>query len=221
MRSDQLTLGLGAAASFRPEDFLLSDSNRGAWAFVQGTAAWSTAQGLLYGPAASGKTHLAHLWAERAGATIHTLSPGALPDGPAVLEDIERYPAETLFHWLNQARGQNQPLLLTLTANTPVGAFTLPDLASRLRALPQAKLEAPDDALLEAVLQKLFADRQLRVGAHVTRYLTARIERSFAAAQAAVAALDDASLKAKKPVTLPFVREWWSASPHDLFTPPL
>ena len=80
-------------------------------------------------------------------------------------------------------------------------AVALPDLASRLRAIPTVALSAPDDALLRAVLVKLFADRQLGVDMSLVSYLATRIERSFAAARAAVEALDREALRMKRPVT--------------------
>jgi chromosomal replication initiation ATPase DnaA len=76
-----------------------------------------------------------------------------------------------------------------------------PDLASRLAALPIARIDPPDDALLSSLMVKLFADRQLLVAPDVISYLSLRIERSFAAAEAAVDALDRLSLEHKKPVT--------------------
>ena len=78
---------------------------------------------------------------------------------------------------------------------------TLPDLASRLRALPVASLQAPDDAILRAVLVKLASDRQLALDEGVVGYLSTHIERSFAAARAAVAALDNEALRQRRPVT--------------------
>jgi chromosomal replication initiation ATPase DnaA len=76
----------------------------------------------------------------------------------------------------------------------------IPDLASRLRALPAVALDAPDDALLRAVIVKLFADRQLAVEESLVAYLVTRIERSFAAARAAVEVLDREALRLKRPV---------------------
>ncbi len=79
--------------------------------------------------------------------------------------------------------------------------MTIRDLASRLRAVPAVTLAAPDDALLRAVLVKLFADRQLAVDETLVNYLATRIERSFAAARAAVARLDEEAMRQHRPVT--------------------
>jgi chromosomal replication initiation ATPase DnaA len=75
------------------------------------------------------------------------------------------------------------------------------DLASRLKALPVVTLAPPDEALLRAVLVKLFTDRQLTVDESLIGYLATRIERSFAAARAVVAALDEEAMRRQRPFT--------------------
>ena len=69
--------------------------------------------------------------------------------------------------------------------------MSIRDLASRLKALPVVTLAPPDEPLLRAVLVKLFADRQIAVDESLIGYLATRIERSFAAARAIVAQLDE------------------------------
>jgi chromosomal replication initiation ATPase DnaA len=90
-----------------------------------------------------------------------------------------------------------------MTARAPPATWRieLADLASRLRAIPVVQLRPPDDALLRAVMVKLFADRQLAVDEALIAYLSTRIERSFAAARAAVEDLDREALRQKRPVT--------------------
>ena len=90
-----------------------------------------------------------------------------------------------------------------LTGRDAPGRWPLemPDLTSRLAALPVARVAPPDDALLSSLMVKLFADRQLQVAPAVIRYLALRIERSFSAAEDAVAALDRLSLARQRPVT--------------------
>jgi chromosomal replication initiation ATPase DnaA len=78
--------------------------------------------------------------------------------------------------------------------------ITLPDLASRVQAASVATLDALDDALLAALLAKLFADRQITPPPRLIDYCLRRMERSFAAAQALVAALDARSLAEGRPI---------------------
>ena len=92
-------------------------------------------------------------------------------------------------------------LLLTARAAPATWPVAIPDLASRLRAVPVATLHAPDDAMLRAVIVKLAADRQLVLDESVVRYVAARIERSFAAARTAVITLDNEALRQRRPAT--------------------
>jgi chromosomal replication initiation ATPase DnaA len=205
----QLALALAHRESFAREDFLAGPSNAAALALIDRWPDWPDRALAVVGPAGSGKSHLAAIWAERAGARMLSSRaleapglPGALATGALVVEDVRAgaFEEAALFHLLNLAREEGAFLLLTSRAS-PVGwPVRIPDLASRLRALPAAELGPPDDTLLQAVLIKLFADRQLAVDESLVGYLAARIERSIAAARAAVAALDQASLRLQRPV---------------------
>jgi chromosomal replication initiation ATPase DnaA len=83
----------------------------------------------------------------------------------------------------------------------------LADLSSRLSTLPVFDLGAPDDMLIEAVLVKMFADRQLRISPEVLRYILPRMERSFESARALVTSIDTASLEQRREITIPLVRD--------------
>jgi chromosomal replication initiation ATPase DnaA len=164
---------------------------------------------VLVGPEGAGKSHLAAIWAEIAGARfvaaraldVDTV-PSALATGALVIEDVaELVDERALFHLLNLAREDGAYVLIV--ARTPPSSWNIQvrDLASRLKALPVVTLASPDDALLRAVLVKLFADRQLAVDESLITYLAIRIERSFAAAGGVVDQLDREALRQKRPVT--------------------
>ncbi len=206
----QLALDLPHAESFRRDDFLESPANAAALALIERWPDWPSPNAAIIGPAGAGKSHLAAIWAERAGARIvaaKALSPagvpGALATGALVIEDLAAGEVEepALFHLLNLAREQRAFLLLTSRERLDRGAFGLADLASRLRAISVVTLAPPDDALIAAVLVKLFADRQLKIDADVVSFLVPRIERSLAAVEAIVARLDAAALSRGRAVT--------------------
>jgi len=204
----QLALDLPHAASFRRDDFLPSPANEAALALIDAWPRWPHRVAAIVGPAGSGKSHLAAIWAERAGARIeaaHALGRADVPrlaTGALALEDVEPGGIDeaALFHLLNLAKEEDCYVLLTAARRLDAG-FTLADLASRLRAVPVIALSAPDDALLAAVLVKLFADRQLAVGEGVVNYLVPRMERSLAAVRALVSRLDRAALSRGRAVT--------------------
>jgi chromosomal replication initiation ATPase DnaA len=210
----QLALDLAGEPAFTAEDFLISPCNAAAQGWVVRWPAWPAFALALSGPAGSGKTHLAHIFAARSGSLIlaagdlsqDSVADLAESDG-VVVEDADLGVDETaLFHLFNLLREMHRPLLLTGRLPPARWKFTLPDLRSRLASLPLASIGAPDDALLESVLIKLFADRQLRIGLEVVNYILPRMERSFAAARGLVEALDRAALEGGRAVTVPLVR---------------
>ena len=206
----QLVLALDHAVSFAREDFLAGPSNAAALSLIDRWPDWPARIMALVGPQGSGKSHLAAIWAEAAGARVlaakllsETDLPAAFATGALVVEDLE--PAgldeRALFHLLNIAREQEAFVLLT-ARTAPAGfGVSIRDLASRLRAIPAVALAPPDDTLLRALIVKLAADRQLSVDEALVNYLANRIERSFAAAHAAVVRLDDEAMRQHRPVT--------------------
>jgi chromosomal replication initiation ATPase DnaA len=209
----QLAFELDPLENFSREDFLRGSGNAAALEMIESWPNWPTRTIALIGPEGSGKSHLAAIWAGAAGgrrlasrALDEAAVPAALSTGALVIEragpdDVNDVDARAMFHLINLAQEQRAFLLITARtapASWPIG---LPDLASRLRALPVFTLAAPDDAMLRAVLVKLFADRQLAVDDGLISFLMVRIERSFAAARAVVAELDREALRRQRPVT--------------------
>lgn len=192
------------------EDFLLSKSNAGAMELVDRWPQWVHPAAVVAGPAGAGKTHLAHVWSARSGAPLmpaSDLSDATIEvltgHGALVVEDIDQAPFEqrVLFHLLNLTREKGLSLLITSRAAPGDLEIALPDLRSRLRALPLALIEAPDEALLRAVLVKLFSDRQLDVEPHVVGYLALHMERSMQAANEVVAEADRLALAKQRRVS--------------------
>jgi chromosomal replication initiation ATPase DnaA len=129
--------------------------------------------------------------------------PAALATGALVVEDLAlgAFDERALFHLINLVREEGAYLLLT-AASPPAGwPVEIPDLASRLKALPVVTLAPPDDTLLRAVLVKLFSDRQLAVDEALVGFLATRIERTVQAARAVVARLDQEAMQRKRPLT--------------------
>ena len=209
-RPRQLAFALGHAESLAREDFLAGRSNEVALALIERWPDWPNRMMVLVGGEGAGKSHLAAIWAEIAGARVaaaRTLEaaslPAALATGALVLEDLveDGFDERALFHLINLVREEGAFVLATARTQPAGWRIAVPDLASRLRALPVVELASPDDTLLRAVIVKLFADRQLAVEESLVAYLATRIERSFAAARRAVEVLDREALRLKRPVT--------------------
>jgi chromosomal replication initiation ATPase DnaA len=209
--SRQMLLDLGHRAALGREDFLVSPGNRDAVAWLDAWPDWPTPGLVVVGPAASGKSHLAEVWRAHSGAVRLSAAeiagreaPALLQEGRnAVVEDADGgVDQESLLHLYNEIAERRGHILLTARQTVPGWGLTLADLRSRVAALPSVALGQPDDELIQAVLVKLFADRQLRVDPDLVAYLAPRVERSLATVAKVVAALDAAALAARSRITV-------------------
>jgi chromosomal replication initiation ATPase DnaA len=209
----QIPFKLPHDASFAAEDYIISSSNKSAHDMLMSWPNWSAHALMLIGPRASGKSHLASIWAEKAGAL--RIDGALLEEGDVehvcsnVIFEIEAhdmFDQRVLFHLYNWAKEQGLSLLIS--SDTPVDewSFEFPDLKSRLLSLPVAYIDHPDDQLITILLQKLFSDRQQTISPTVINYLLPRIERSFEATSNIVEQIDHMALAKKSKITVPLVR---------------
>lgn len=211
--SRQLAFDLPARDGMTRAEFFVSPANALALAALDGWQGWPGGKMLLLGPPGAGKTHLAQIWVAETGAALVPAAdlagadiPGLAAAGRVAVEDAASVAGNpqaeaALFHLHNLLAQTGGALLLTAETPPRDWGLRLPDLLSRMQAAPVTRIEAPDDALLSAVLVKLFADRQLAVAPNLIPYLVARMPRSVGAARALVAALDAAALAEGRPVT--------------------
>ncbi|HEY7231736.1 MAG TPA: chromosomal replication initiator DnaA [Pseudolabrys sp.] len=217
----QLLLALDHSVSFAREDFLQGPSNVAALTLIERWPDWPDRLVALIGPQGSGKSHLASIWADLTGARVlsarllsRTDLPAAFATGALVLEDLEfdGLDERALFHFLNFAREQAAYVLITSRSPLTTFPVAIRDLASRMRAVPNIALAAPDDALLRAVIFKVANDRQITVDDSLVNYLANRIERSFVAAHQAVRRLDEEAMRQHRPVTRALASELFRVS---------
>ncbi|OFX03407.1 MAG: hypothetical protein A3D94_21140 [Alphaproteobacteria bacterium RIFCSPHIGHO2_12_FULL_66_14] len=187
--------------TYAREDFVVADGNREALAWIERWPHWPAPALAVSGPTGCGKTHLARIWAARAGAmvvegadlegkSVADLSDMAVVSPTIVVENADRAPERGLFHLYNLLRECGGHMLLTSALPPAHWSIALPDLASRLRAAPAVAVSPPDDELLGSIILKQLGDRQLHAGAGVVQYLVSHMERSAEAARRVVAALD-------------------------------
>lgn len=212
--SRQLTLDLTTPPAHSRGDFLPGAANAAALSTLDQPQVWPSGRMLLIGPEGAGKTHLAAFWAAENGArrmSAASLRPDAADllvaeGGALVIEDADHAgfaagAEQALFHLWNLCGARD--CLLLLTARTPPRdwGLVLPDLRSRMDAMPQVRLGPPDEGLLAAVLVKLFADRQISVPAGLIDWLVLHMDRDLGLARRLVAAMDRAAMADKSPIT--------------------
>ena len=207
----QLRLRLRRPASYAREDLVRGPSNALAIATLDAWPAWPGGALALFGPAGSGKTHLAREWAHRVGALIMDR---VVPDvasaigRPVLIEDVDQgVDDEALFHLINMAGRDGAGLLLTAREAPTAWRAELPDLRSRLNALFVAEIEEPDDEVLEGVLRKFFRERSIRPPKEVYPYLLRRMERSIPCAREIVKRLDEAADDEQRPISRMLARQ--------------
>ena len=212
----QLVMPFAASPSDQAVDFIRGEANASALEWVERWPDWPYSIVLLHGPAGSGKTHLSHVFAARSRATF--LPPERVGEVPAdhlmvgnhcwILDGLDAVVDEAaLAQLINYARARGDYLLITAREGAGEHRFRLPDLGSRMRALPAITLGAPDDALLTGVLAKSFSDLQLRIAPEVLGYAIQHLERSYQAVQQFVIEIDRLSLTRGRAITVPLVRE--------------
>ncbi|KQN03988.1 MULTISPECIES: hypothetical protein [unclassified Sphingomonas] len=189
----QMSFTLDLPPGARKDRFLVSPSNREAVQFLDNWGLWPVMAAVLIGPRKSGRTLLARMFAARSGGMI--------------ADDAERMNEIDLFHLWNQAQAEGRPLLIVADATPPVWKIELPDLRTRIAATPVVRLDAPDDLLIETLLQHLFDRKELIVAPDLVRWLARRVDRSHLAVLRVVEALEeDAMLRSTRLLTVPAVR---------------
>lgn len=212
--TQQIPMMFETPPSYGCEDFVVSSSNHAAYDLVMAWPQWPAPVLWLCGEAGSGKTHLARIWAAKAEArmgeeVLPAHSAEAFGQAKVLLLDnlTIKGQEETLFHLLNFIKEKRFSLLMVQEKTPAQMAISLPDLASRLRALPVAQIAPPDDLLLQAVMVKQLTDKQLRVAPEVIHFLLRRIDRSCLAVRLAVEHMDRQALEQGRSITLPFVKK--------------
>ena len=217
---EQIPLEFPVREAMGREDYMIGESNLDAVGWIDQWPEWPAPALFLSGPAASGKSHLAAGWQSRTKAA--TIKPQDLIENEAellaqaapnlLIDGIDTWLGDkaaetTLFHLYNILKEEGRTILLTGRAAPSHIDFTIPDLASRLRAAPCATIMSPDDTLLQNIIVKMFSDRQIQINEDILKYLMPRMERSFKFISDIVAKSDELALSKKRPVTIPVIRD--------------
>jgi chromosomal replication initiation ATPase DnaA len=202
MKPEQIPFDLGHRAAFDREDFWVSESNKNAVAWLDKYPDWPAPALVIYGPPASGKTHLLQVFRKETGALEFPQEAIPLSQKTAVIDGADLLmgdPAreEAVLHLYNSMKERGGHILIAAASPQRGWRFVLPDLKSRLMAAPAVEVLSPDDQLMAVVLTKLFSDRQIFVPQDVVQFILPRVERSFSALRALVEAIDRKALAEK------------------------
>lgn len=188
---NQIALPFAWPPGPRDEAFLITPSNAAAARLLEHWGKWPVRAALLTGPRRSGRTLLSRIFAAKTGATV--------------IDGADRADEADLFHAWNMAQ-DGKPLLLVADAAPPEWAVALPDLRSRIGITPHAAIEAPDDPLVRALLERLFTRRGVDARPDLIDWLSTRIERSHLAVERAVDLLDQGAMERRRRLTIPLAR---------------
>jgi chromosomal replication initiation ATPase DnaA len=212
MSSSQLIFEIPLRASYKAEDFIISDSNQEAFNYTTAWPNWIDFGLFIFGPKACGKTHLATIWAHKSGAKfIHAMDLPKFEGNPLylVVEDIQNLTAEgceKLFHLYNTLHQKKGNLMVT--ADRPLSELNLPlkDLESRLSRLVSIQINQPDEELMRLYIMKLFSDLQVIVSSNEVNYLAVHLNRDFIDVFKVVRLLNTKSIEQKRKITIPFIK---------------
>ncbi len=208
----QYSLDFKAKQNYLEEDYITTSSNLAAsnlilnFPTIWGVSPYPRTL-LLIGPKASGKTHLAHIWAKKANAEFVTSlnHEDGNKDSNIIVDDIENYEEEDLFHLFNHAHEERKYLLMTSSSKP---SFALPDLQSRLNSISTLYLDLPDEQLVKILLMKGFSNRSIKVNIEVIDYLSTRINRDFYSIEQIIEELDKLALSDKRKITIPLIKDF-------------
>jgi len=192
--TSQIALPLDwSAGGSNDAPLVIGTSNADAIRYLRHVATWPVRTAVLTGPRGSGRSLIGRLFAAETG--------GRVIDGHDSVSE------EEIFHAWNAAQSSNIPLLIIADAPPSEWEIALPDLASRLRAVPVLTIAEPDDCLARDLIEVLFAQRGIALAPEVAAYIVPRMERSYAMIHRIVAALDAASLEQGRRVGVRLTRE--------------
>ncbi len=170
---------------------------------------WPSAAVLILGPKGSGKTHLGQAWRNKYSGEF--------------IDDAEAVDETTMFDVINRAlAGQISGLVLASALPPTEWGVSMPDLKSRLNAMPTLTLAEHDEASLEPILRELFDQAGRVVGQDVVSFVLRQCERSVEALRELVLELDVAAGSKKADLTKAFVAKYLrDRSEIDLFSSPI
>ena len=213
--SDQLILKFPEHRAYKKEDFYVSPSNEEAFDFISSWPKWIKRIINIFGPAGSGKSHLASILKSKTKCL--EILPKDLNEDiisefktkeVLIIENFnERISEQLLFSLWNTALQDNKYFLINSIKPISSYKFKLPDLTSRIKSSLSIGINLPSDDLISAIIAKNFSDKQIIVEEKHIDYIIKRIDRSYEKISQFILTLDRYSLKKGSPFGLKMIKE--------------
>lgn len=187
----QIALPLDELRGGASSSLIVSPANATAFAGLGGGTVWPGRCAILLGPPRSGKSLMARYF---------------LAQGGTVIDDADASDDEALFNAWNRAQENDARLLLVSRWRPADWDIRLPDLRSRLGAALLLEISAPDDEMIEQLLQKQMTDRGVAISIDALRYVKRRVERSYAAIETFARNANALAMAENAPVNLGLVK---------------
>ena len=192
------------------EDYFVSKSNLEAYNILLKFSS-ENKKILLLGPSKSGKTHLGLIWKNKNDAIIYQDNLDFILENKksVFIDNLFNDINETdTFHIINHCSLNNLKILITSEFNLSSYHFKIADLSSRLKTFVNTKIKLPDDNLLVNLIMKLLSDKQVVIKNHeIFNYILKRVDRSYQKVFLLVEKIDQLSLKKKRELTIPLIKE--------------
>lgn len=174
-------------------DFLVSEANGLAVRHLDSWRDWPLMISVLTGPPLSGRSTLGRHFAQMSGGEL--------------IDEAEGADEHQLFHAWNRAQTDGVPLLLIGHSAPTLWTIALPDLRSRLAAVPHVAITEPDEALARALIERRLAQAGAPFVAELPDWLLRRIERTYSAIAAVTGLLNEAALSSGRKISIAMAKE--------------
>ena len=212
---DQKLLDFEIYESFDESDYYVSKCNYFARNLIAIWPNWEKKIVNLAGEKYSGKTHLSKIFKSNSDALYlysDKIDNDSLKEiklfNNIIIENLdESFDEKLLYSIFNLIEQDNKYLLITSEKPIDTMEFLLPDLISRLKNCVIAKIDRPDDDMINAILIKKFSDRQIKLDKKIIDYIIKRIARSYSKMHEFIYKIDELSLKKKKSINFKIIKE--------------
>ena len=213
---NQFIFDLEIPKNYNEHDFIVNSTNKEAVNLISLWPDWHNKAAILYGESKSGKSHLGSIWLKRSHAKLIDIGDKSfkydtngkinyLIDNFSYIQPQQENIILDIF---NKCLFNNNYILFLCNNDKKIN-FELKDLESRFNSVLSTFINDPDDQIIEVLINKFFSDNQVLISLEVTKYLSGRIDRSYAELYKTLEKINSVSFKNKQKITIPFLKQYF------------